>query len=203
MVGGAATLGAEVAAARLLAPVVGASTVVWATTIAIVLLALAVGHEVGGRLADREPHVRGLARWMLAGAALVGLLPLLATPVVEGLAPLIGDRPLLGTLLGASVVVGVPALVLGVTGPWALRLAVQDGAPAGRAAGRLAALATGGSLVGTFAATLVLLPLVGTQRTFLVLAAVLALSAVGTCGWARRGWAVPAGLVLLLVLPPL
>ena len=40
-VAGISTLGAEIAAARLVAPAFGASTVVWANTIAVVLVALA------------------------------------------------------------------------------------------------------------------------------------------------------------------
>src|SRR5205085_8004077 len=40
---GAASLGTEIAAARLLAPYFGASTIVWANTIATVLVALAIG----------------------------------------------------------------------------------------------------------------------------------------------------------------
>src|SRR3712207_2399676 len=52
---GAATLGSEIAAARLLAPFFGASTIVWANTIAVVLLALSIGYWFGGRLADRHP----------------------------------------------------------------------------------------------------------------------------------------------------
>jgi len=48
---GAASLGAEISAARLLAPYFGASTIIWANTIATVLVALSVGYAVGGRLA--------------------------------------------------------------------------------------------------------------------------------------------------------
>ena len=48
-VAGISTLGAEIAAARLIAPAFGASTVVWANTIAIVLVALAGGSPTGTR----------------------------------------------------------------------------------------------------------------------------------------------------------
>ena len=40
---GTSTLGAEIAAARLMAPFFGDSTIVWANTIAIVLVALSIG----------------------------------------------------------------------------------------------------------------------------------------------------------------
>ena len=55
---GISTLGAEIAAARLLAPFFGASTIVWANTIGVVLVALSVGYWYGGRLGDRYPGVR-------------------------------------------------------------------------------------------------------------------------------------------------
>src|SRR5436189_14438 len=65
---GMASLGAEIAGVRLLAPYFGASTVVWANTIGVVLVALAVGYWLGGRAADRRPRVEPLC-WVALGAA--------------------------------------------------------------------------------------------------------------------------------------
>ncbi len=70
---GAATLGAEIAAARLLAPAFGSSTVIWANTIAIVLVAMAIGAAWGGRLADAGPTQARLAALLLGGAGLMAL----------------------------------------------------------------------------------------------------------------------------------
>src|SRR5205085_5529789 len=71
---GAASLGAEIAAARLLAPFFGASTIVWANTIATVLVALSVGYWLGGRLADRNPTFEGLSVLVLGAAGLLAVV---------------------------------------------------------------------------------------------------------------------------------
>src|SRR4029079_11241352 len=79
---GVATLAAEIAAQRLIAPAFGASTVVWANTIAVVRVALAIVYWAGGRLAARHPHARALALTALFGAGLVALIPLGAIPLL-------------------------------------------------------------------------------------------------------------------------
>ena len=160
-VAGISTLGAEIAAARLVAPAFGASTVVWANTIAIVLVALAGGYWIGGRLADRHPHKPGMARAALLGAALVALIPLVAIPLLGVTEDSLDELP--GSLLALLVLVGPPVLVLGALSPWAIRLSVRSVAAAGDATGRLYALSTAGGLVGNFVAALALIPLVGTQ----------------------------------------
>src|SRR4051812_33494890 len=75
---GAASLGAEIAAARLLAPWFGASTIVWANTIATVLVALSVGYWVGGRLADRGPADPSPNPEVLSALGLLALVPFVA-----------------------------------------------------------------------------------------------------------------------------
>src|ERR687891_2220161 len=79
---GSASLGAEIAAARLLAPYFGASTIVWANTIGVVLVALSVGYWLGGRFADRHPHMRGLCLLSLVAAVLLALVPFAADPLL-------------------------------------------------------------------------------------------------------------------------
>src|SRR5829696_10385142 len=80
---GTSTLGAEIAAARLMAPFFGDSTIVWANTIAIVLVALSIGYWFGGRLADRHPSLRALCLLVLAASVLLGLVPLVADPFLS------------------------------------------------------------------------------------------------------------------------
>jgi MFS family permease len=171
-VAGISTLGAEIAAARLVAPAFGASTVVWANTIAVVLVALAGGYWIGGRLADRHPHRLGLALAALLGAALVALIPLGAIPLLNVTEDALGEFS--GSLLVLVVLVAPPVLVLGALSPWAIRLRVRSVSDAGAFTGRLYALATAGGLVGNFAAALALIPWVGTRWTFLICAALLA-----------------------------
>src|SRR5687768_11339157 len=80
---GASSLGAEIAAARLLAPYFGASTIVWANTIATVLVALSIGYWLGGRLADRNPTVRGMCGLVLGAALLLAVVPFAAGPFLR------------------------------------------------------------------------------------------------------------------------
>ena len=200
---GMSILGAEIAAARLLAPYFGASTIVWANTIGIVLVALSIGYWYGGRLADRNPTREGLYRIVLLSGLLLAAVPFVADPFL-GLAvdalDSISAGAFVGSLLGVTVLVATPVLVSGAVAPYALRLAVGDVTQAGTVSGRLYAISTVGSLVGTFSAALLLIPLIGTRRTFIVFG--LALVVLAVAGLAKRRLLVaPAALAVALVLP--
>src|SRR5215217_6087912 len=189
---GAATLGAEIAVARLIAPFFGDSTIVWANTIAVVLVALSIGYWFGGRLADRHPHVGGLCMLVLGSAVLLAIVPIVAQPLLSLSVDAFDDVSVggfVGSLFGVLALVSIPVLMLGAVSPWAIRLKLESLEDSGETAGRMYAISTVGSLVGTFSASLLLIPLVGTQRTFLMYAIVLA--AVAVAGL----FLVPVGVV--------
>jgi len=182
---GTGSLGAEIAVARLMAPFFGASTIVWANTIGVVLVALSIGYWWGGRLADKDPSIRALCKLVLAASVLLAIVPFLARPFfdvsVDALDS-ISAGAFAGSLLAVLVLIAVPVMLLGAASPYALRLAVPDVEHAGRVAGRLYAISTAGSLTGTMVSSLVLIPFVGTQRTFLVFAFVIGATAVAGLG---------------------
>ncbi len=200
---GTSTLGAEIAAARLMAPFFGDSTIVWANTIAIVLVALSIGSWFGGRLADRHPHLRGLCLLVLAASLILGLVPIVANPFLSlsvDAFDSISIGTFAGSLFGVLTLVAVPVLMLGAVSPWAIRLKLHAVEDSGEVAGRMYAISTVGSLAGTFLASLLLIPLVGTQRTFLIFA--LALALVAALGLGLRWLPAPAVVALLLAIPP-
>jgi spermidine synthase len=176
---------------------------VWANTIATVLVALSLGYWFGGRLADRHPLQRHMSTLVLVAAVGLAAVPFVARPFLDVAVNALSDisaGAFLGSLLGVLVLVAGPVLLLGAVAPYAIRLSMREVASSGTTAGRLYAISTAGSLVGTFAAALLLIPFAGTRRTFLVFA--LALAVVAALGMRRRWLIVPLALAALIALPP-
>jgi spermidine synthase len=200
---GIGALATEITASRLLAPYFGSSTLVWANLIGIVLAALALGYWLGGRLADRRPEPKLLGGIVLAAAVFVAAIPFAAKPfldlTVDGL-DTASAGAVVGSFLAVLLLCAPPVVLLGMVSPFAIRLAVASIATAGAVAGRLYALSTAGSLLGTFLPALVLIPAIGTQRTFLVVAALLAASSCFLLG--ARYLVVTALVAMLLLVPP-
>jgi spermidine synthase len=89
--------------------------------------------------------------------------------------------------------------MLGAVSPWAIRLKLERVEDSGETAGRMYAVSTVGSLLGTFSASLLLIPLVGTQRTFLVYAIMLAI--IAALGLGRRWLLAPVAVAMLFLVP--
>jgi spermidine synthase len=200
---GTGSMATEMCASRLLAPYFGSSTMIWANIIGLILVALSIGYWLGGRLADRWPSKRLLGFLVLAGAVITAAVPFAARPflnvTINGI-----DSVSTGAVLGsffACCVLFVPSvLLLGTVTPFAIRIGIADMDKAGSTAGRIFALSTAGSLLGTFVPAIVTIPLVGTQRTLIGAAAVIAAAACLLLGW--RWIFVPVILAGLLAIPP-
>jgi len=193
----------EMCASRLIAPYFGSSTMIWANIIGLILVALSLGYYIGGKLADRRPSPRLLGGVVLAAAVLTAIIPFVARPflniTVNGI-----DSVSTGAVVGsfaACVVLFVPSvLLLGMVTPFAIRIGIQDMDRAGSTAGRIFALSTAGSLLGTFLPPLVTIPLFGTQRTLIGAAVLIAAGAALLLGL-RWLW-VAVVLGGLLAIPP-
>jgi spermidine synthase len=194
-VAGACVMALEMGASRLLAPAFGTSILVWANLIGVILFAMAVGYNVGGRLADRHPAVRGLLLSLGGAGVLVAALPLAGRAALDALAAGITGTPLtviLVSFFAVILLVAPPVFLLAFATPFAIRLGSPDVAHTGRVAGTLGTWSTAGSLVGTFIPALVTIPTFGTRATLLGVSAVLILTAALGLRSAR-------GLLLLLL----
>jgi spermidine synthase len=199
---GFVTLGVELSASRLLDPWFGNSLVVWAGLIGMILLYLALGYWIGGRLADRSPQPVTMLRVVGLGAVGIGLIPALARPVLPVASRGVADFDaglLVGSMAGVLVLFAVPVTLLACAGPFAIRLTMGPVEGSGKVAGRVYALSTAGSILGCFL-PLVLIPNVGTRGTFALLAAILLLVILAGLLRLRRPWdALAAAAAVALI----
>ena len=202
--GGMTTLAAELSAERLLGPVFGTTNLVLAGIIGLILLYLTVGYFVGGAWADRTPSKARFFQIMIVAGFALGLIPAIARPVLQAAvaavtafnAPVAG-----GALLVVLAVFAVPVTLLGCLSPFAIRLVLTDSGQSGRIAGRVYAVSTLGSLIGTFLPALVLIPRLGTHYTYVALGVFLLGVGVGGLALVDRKQALLwAALLPLLVI---
>jgi spermidine synthase len=203
-VSGMTSLAVELAASRLIEPYFGTSNLVWASIIGLILLYLTAGYALGGRWADHSPRPETMFGIIAWAAFAVGLVPFAARPVL-----LLASRGLtdfnMGLLAGSFgavlVLFSVPVTLLGCVSPFAIRLVVSDVATSGGVAGRIYAISTAGSFLGTFLPVLVTIPNLGTRNTFLLFAFIL--MAAAFIGLGRRAviflW-MPVILIALAVV---
>jgi len=196
---GMTSLAVELLASRLLGNVFGTSNLVWANIIGLILVYLTAGYFIGGRWADHSPSPRTFYSLLAWAAFAACLVPLVAQPVLRLAAQAVQnfDAAVMGgSFLSVLVLFAVPVTLLGCVSPFAIRLALTDSRHAGQVSGRMYAISTLGSIVGTFAPTLWLVPSIGTLRSFLLFGGLLML--VGFVGL----WFADRRRALLLIWMP-
>lgn len=197
-ISGAVLLALEILASRILAPYFGNSVYVWGSLIGVFLAALACGYFLGGRVADRWPVPPAFAGVIFLAGLLVFPMPRFASALLQSvLTADLGPRG--GPFAASLALFFLPALVMGMVSPYAVRLRARSVATIGNVAGALYAVSTLGSIAGTLLASFVLLAVMGVRTVVHVLGAVLMVLAV--FAWlAGRRLALAGGGVLFAAL---
>ena len=180
---GMTSLAVELSASRLLGNYFGSSNLVWASIIGLVLIYLTIGYTLGGKLADKYPQIErffGILAW---AALLIGIIPLVSRPILRFSSQAFDFMqlgPLFGSFIAVLILFSAPVILLGMASPLAIRLAMEDKASSGSLSGRIYAISTLGSFIGTFLPVLWLIPAIGTYRTFVTLStSLLAIALLG------------------------
>ena len=214
------TLILEILAGRILAPYIGVSLYTWTSIIGVVLAGISLGNYLGGRIADRWPQRRTLGILLVAGGlASLAILPLIniATSIpsgdlvdannrLGGAIPL--DRAavlILRIVVITTLIFFPPSLILGMVSPVVIKLTLRDLAHSGGLVGKVYALSTLGSILGTFATGFVLIDLFGTRMIVVGVGIVLVGMAALFGDLVRVGRAaapLATGLILVGLLVP-
>jgi len=213
-ISGATVMAVEMTALRLLAPFFGTSLMVTTILIGSMMAFLSLGYWLGGKYGDKHPQLTSLSKVTGVASILVFIIPLIGHPVLRAAAatmrpllqgkaldePTVAVAMIIGGLLGILALLAAPITLLGMVSPWAVRLAVDDVQDAGKAAGRLYALSTFGSIIGSFLPALVLVPLLGVRNTFFFCG--LCLLAISAFALVRGPKALGVALALPLFILP-
>ena len=163
---------------RMIAPYFGNSLYVWTNIVALVMLALAAGYYFGGKLADKNPSDKVYFGLILLTGIWVLFLPFFSQAVLLSIVSASPDLAFTvqwGSLLGVLTLIVFPELIFGMIVPYTLKLLAKNISDIGKLSGRVSAVSTFGSILGTFLPTFLLIPFIGVSKSFVIIGAVLIL----------------------------
>ena len=162
----------ELVAGRLMAPYLGVSLYTWTSIIGIILAGISLGNYLGGRLADQKLSRKILgSTFFLAGissAAVLYLVPALGTVLGKLNLPLA-----LSTFIFSLVIFFPASLFLGCISPMVIKFDLKNLGETGRTVGKIYAMGTLGSILGTFATGFFLIALFSTKFVVIGISAIL------------------------------
>lgn len=196
-ISGMSLMALEINASRILAPYFGSSLFVWSSIIGIVLLALSLGYYFGGKIADKHPRASILYSMLFAVGVWMTILPWLSTFLLNIVTIQNVSTSLVFVAIAFCFVLFLPPCTLmGMVSPYVLKLYTANIKDLGRESGKLYAISTIGSLIGTFIPALITIPLIGSLRTTLLFAfCILLTAAIGL----KKRWMLAFPLITALL----
>ena len=167
----------EIVAGRILAPFVGVSLYTWTSIIGVVLAGISIGAFFGGRLADAYPDKKTLG-WLLliSGIATLSIAPV--TDLVAGYG--FKTSLMMRIVIVTTLTFFIPSFIIGMISPVVVKLTLKNIETAGNVVGRIYAVSTFGSIIGTFTAGFFLISFMGTRNIILMIGGMLIVTAIGS-----------------------
>ena len=169
-VSGASVLAIEILGTRILGPFYGVSLFLWSALITVTLAALSVGYLIGGRLADKGPTIRRLCLIIAVAGTWLLIIPWIKYPILDAANPF-GLR--FAVLVAAFLLFAVPLTLLGMVGPYAIRLRTSSVKEVGRISGNIFAISTVASVFSALLTGFFLIPNFGINRLTLSIGVIL------------------------------
>lgn len=155
-ISGASVLILEILGSRILAPFYGSTIYIWSSLISVTLGFLALGYFIGGKIADKyRSYIHFYGIIFLAGASTLGFYSL--KPLVILASDSFGF--IFAPLVASLLLFGIPFLLFGMVGPYAIRLSASSLKKTGTEAGTIFAISTVGSVLGAITSGFFLIPL--------------------------------------------
>lgn len=162
----------ELIASRLLSPYFGSSNLVWTSIIGIILLSNSIGNYIGGKIADKNCSKDNLKLILKVSGIMVLIIPFIQDYILYTTATLISSIKI-GAIVSSILLFFVPSMFFGFFSPIIIKLKMNDLENVGTTSGKIYALATIGSLAGTFLGGFFLLPAFGSTELLFILAAII------------------------------
>lgn len=139
----------ELVAARILAPYIGVSLYTWTSIIGTILASIALGNYTGGKIGDKYTSHLVLVAIFLAGA--LGTIAILPATKAVAAGNWFSNLPvMLNFTLKTCFIFALPALILSMVSPLAIKLTLTNLKQTGGIVGTIYAVSTIGAIAGTF-----------------------------------------------------
>ncbi len=175
---GMSVMAVELSASRMLATTFSSSSVIWTIVIGLIMISLSLGNLIGGRLADKHENADKLYSLICIASVWIAFIPVLGKYIIDLSVILFmwilpNNLIVAGSVFSCIAIFSFPLVILGMASPYLVKLGITDIQNSGKTAGKIYALSSIGSIIGTFIPTFLTIPTIGTSKTFFVFALVL------------------------------